>query len=588
MYKYIIGVLIIFFSITIYAVNETDSLINELSNRNEAKEQSLLLNRISKSYSNTNTDSAILYAKKGLELSINLEYKLGIAENAASLGDYYIIYDSLATAHEYYLLAIDKFKSLEMEFEYSQILMILGNINLSQSKYSKALSYYQESLTISEQNNYSEILPHLYNNLGILYHQLKEYEKAIDYINRSYDGYTGEELKAHKAHAFNNLANIYMDQSNDSLAISYFNQSHLLFLEINYFVEAASVLIDLGKFYSDRANYEKSLDYYSQAYDIISNKGIEYKGPKSRSLVMIMGNMGLVYYELGNYPKAENYFKETIKMAQQNHYFDWIEKSSYYLFKIMETSRKYAEALDYHKIFEQYGDSILNENTIKRITELEMQFQFDKKMKQIELDNAKEQAKQQRREFIYIILIGLFIFISVISILLFYNQRSKVARVELKQQNLKLEHEKLQQELEHKNRELATNVMYLLKKNEFITSTAEKLKSAQLNFKRENQKVIQDVVRDLLMNSSKDVWKEFEVRFQEVHSDFYKNLNKKYPDLTPNEKKICAFLRLNMSTKDISAITYQSVRSINMARFRLRKKLELESDENLINILSKL
>ena len=60
----------------------------------------------------------------------------------------------------------------------------------------------------------------------------------------------------------------------------------------------------------------------------------------------------------------------------------------------------------------------------------------------------------------------------------------------------------------------------------------------------------------------------------------------KYPDLTPNEKKICAFLRLNMSTKDICAITYQSVRSIDMARFRLRKKIGLDSDENLVSFLS--
>jgi DNA-binding CsgD family transcriptional regulator len=133
---------------------------------------------------------------------------------------------------------------------------------------------------------------------------------------------------------------------------------------------------------------------------------------------------------------------------------------------------------------------------------------------------------------------------------------------------------------------LATNVMFLLKKNEFITHTAEKLASAKKKFKEENKRIIQDVIRDLLMNTSKDVWKEFEVRFQEVHSDFYNNLNEKYPDLTPNEKKICAFLRLNMSTKDISAITYQSVRSIDMARFRLRKKIGLETDENLVTFLS--
>ena len=305
-------------------------------------------------------------------------------------------------------------------------------------------------------------------------------------------------------------------------------------------------------------------------------------------MVMILGNLGRVHFYLGNKEKAKKNLKESLKMAIQNHYADWIEASTFELSKIYESEGQYAKALDYFKTYEQYGDSILNENSIKRITQLEMQFDFDKKMKEIELEDAIKEAEQQRKELIYILLIGLGIFVAIIAFLLFANQRNKTAKVELKRSNLKLEHDKLQQELEHKNKELATNVMYLLSKNEFITNTAEKLTQAKLNFKKENQKIIQDVIRDLLMNSSKDVWKEFEVRFQEVHSDFYNNLNEKYPDLTPNEKKICAFLRLNMSTKDISAITYQSVRSINMARFRLRKKMELETDENLVSILSQI
>jgi DNA-binding CsgD family transcriptional regulator len=90
------------------------------------------------------------------------------------------------------------------------------------------------------------------------------------------------------------------------------------------------------------------------------------------------------------------------------------------------------------------------------------------------------------------------------------------------------------------------------------------------------------------MNSSTKMWDEFEIRFKEVHKDFYNELHKAHPDLTLNEVKICAFLRLNMSTKEISAITHQSVKSINMARFRLRKKLHIDRDENLIAYLKSL
>ena len=106
--------------------------------------------------------------------------------------------------------------------------------------------------------------------------------------------------------------------------------------------------------------------------------------------------------------------------------------------------------------------------------------------------------------------------------------------------------------------------------------------------KKDNKSVIQQIINEIKINASQQVWEEFEIRFKEVHMEFYESLHDAHPDLTPNEIKICAFLRLNMSTKEISAITHQSVKSINMARFRLRKKLQIERDENLISYLNSL
>lgn len=83
-------------------------------------------------------------------------------------------------------------------------------------------------------------------------------------------------------------------------------------------------------------------------------------------------------------------------------------------------------------------------------------------------------------------------------------------------------------------------------------------------------------------------WEDFEIRFQQVYTGFYKKLNTDYPDLTPNELRLCAFFRLNMTTKEIAAITYQSANSIVVARYRLRKKLGMEKEENLVSFLSKI
>ena len=159
----------------------------------------------------------------------------------------------------------------------------------------------------------------------------------------------------------------------------------------------------------------------------------------------------------------------------------------------------------------------------------------------------------------------------------------------LEKQNLELEKSNLKQELDFRNKELATHVMYLLRKNEFISSISEKLLNVNsLLGNSEDKKWVQDIVREMKSNVDNTVWGEFEMRFQQVHDDFYARLKEHYPDLSPNEKKICAFLRLNMTTKDISSITFQSVKSIQVARTRLRKKMGITRDENLISYLQQL
>lgn len=83
------------------------------------------------------------------------------------------------------------------------------------------------------------------------------------------------------------------------------------------------------------------------------------------------------------------------------------------------------------------------------------------------------------------------------------------------------------------------------------------------------------------------IWVEFELRFNEVHVDFYNSLSRAHPDITGNERKLCAFLKLNLSSKEIASITFQNPKSIDMARYRLRKKLGLDTEESLQTYLSK-
>jgi len=152
-----------------------------------------------------------------------------------------------------------------------------------------------------------------------------------------------------------------------------------------------------------------------------------------------------------------------------------------------------------------------------------------------------------------------------------------------KEELMAVRNEKLNAEIEHKNRELASTTMHLLQKNELI----QKLKTevnrlrnyadgpeARKEFKRIMGLLNDDTHLD-------EEWEHFFFHFDQVHSDFFKRLKEKYPQLTPKDQKMCAYLRMNLSTKEIAPLMNISVRGVEISRYRLRKKLDLDTEVNL-------
>lgn len=138
------------------------------------------------------------------------------------------------------------------------------------------------------------------------------------------------------------------------------------------------------------------------------------------------------------------------------------------------------------------------------------------------------------------------------------------------------------QELQKKDQELVALTMKKIENIEFIKTLFERLASTRDAECQSNLKEFQKEFNTLI---SENTWKSFDDNFTAVYPDFYKNLVKDHPDLSPAELKLCRLLRLNLSTKEISAITYTTPESIKVGRSRLRKKLNLEYDDNLTGYL---
>jgi len=138
-----------------------------------------------------------------------------------------------------------------------------------------------------------------------------------------------------------------------------------------------------------------------------------------------------------------------------------------------------------------------------------------------------------------------------------------------------------------KNRELTHTSMIIVQFSEFNLEIRKKIHELDMEFGT-NNKLLSEKLNNLknrLSNKAKkDVWIEIDNFYKQLHPDFFQKLAELYPELTPAEIKVCAFLRLNMNTKDIASILCQSIGTIKNLRYKIRKKLNL-SEENLVNFL---
>ena len=181
-------------------------------------------------------------------------------------------------------------------------------------------------------------------------------------------------------------------------------------------------------------------------------------------------------------------------------------------------------------------------------------------------------------------------------ILLFSLNRRKIMRLEeeveqtvleLRSTIERLENERISEQLEIKKRELVTSTMHLIQKNETMEEIKSRLGEIANGSKDEKtrleiRKMVQRVERDADLD---DQWKNLMYHFNEVNENFFTNLKSRYESLTTRDLKLCAYLRMNLSTKEIALLTNVSQRGVDASRYRLRKKLNVDGTTNLTEFL---
>ncbi len=155
------------------------------------------------------------------------------------------------------------------------------------------------------------------------------------------------------------------------------------------------------------------------------------------------------------------------------------------------------------------------------------------------------------------------------------------------QKIIKLKNEKLESELTMKSKELASSTMTIIRKNELLTEIKAEIDTLKRKLGSQYPNKDYDKLIKLLNENitSDEDWAVFQTNFDRIHENFFRNLHSRYPDLTANDLKFCAYLRLNLSSKDIANLMNISLKGVEAGRYRIRKKLNLPSDKNLSEFL---
>jgi len=473
---------------------------------------------------------AMDFAQKSLEMAEDLDYDKEMAASYSNIGTIYNELGDYDNSSEYFFKSLKLYEKLE---DKDGICRSLGDIGMdfcNQGDYKKALEYFNNSLSIAKEINSLSSIKRQYNNIAVVYGDIQKYDTAIWFLRKA----LAISIKlGDKLGQGTNIMNIGYDQMNT------------------------------GKYKEALLSFQQALDLFTQ----LNNR---------LHMAECYLNFGFCHYTDNQVDESIVYFKKALQEGQQNGYYRIISPAANMLNQIYTAKKDTLNAYRYVMLEKLAGDSLFASQKQKILSKLELQYLYEKK------EFKRQLAQQARNNLMKIIIFGLVSSLVILGLLFSKNR--------LKSKFILLEKEKIESELNIKDRELTVNLISLIKKNEMLSDISNKLVQLERNAKSgEAKDAIIQISQEMRNSTDNKMLNEFSQRFQEVHAGFYEKLLKAYPELTPNELKLCAFLRLNMSTKDISELTGQQLASIDQARYRLRKKLGISNSEtNLVTFLSQM
>lgn len=464
--------------------------------------------------------------------------------------------------------------------------------------WSSAMEYYHKALLIAQDNNMQGDIARIYNNIGAAYYPT-DIEKSKEYINKSLKINSEIGDKQELFINYNNLAAINVKLNAFDEALDYALQALQMVDKEEYSDMYHSMQCNIGSLYLQKGEIYLAISYINNAKDFFE------KSHNYSELVTIYTLLIEAYEKSGIDSEAakcvstiENDLLHKISNSEVE------SKAHITLSDFYKRSNNYVKAYDHLKEATALKDSLVKANDKRKVNNLERIYDNEQKLREnAKAINNMQISKLKTDRTVTVIIIALIALIIIIIFLITLSQlqqKRHKANTQLVEQQIALQEkenelqqikeQELNRVIDQKNRELSSYALTFTKDNEFLEQLSEELKQLLLvkdPRDKEYKERIRNILSQVKQRCNTDNWQEFKYYFEQVHPSFYDRLEEISPGITQRQKRLCAMLYIGLSTKEISSITFREIRSIESARNRLRKKLEVPNEESIQEFLSR-
>jgi tetratricopeptide (TPR) repeat protein/DNA-binding CsgD family transcriptional regulator len=512
-----------------------------------------------------------------------------------------------------------------------------GLISWNAGQYEQALLFYGQAERIFQVLGDTDGIMKVWNNTGIILYQTGDYAKAMEYFVKTLPYNEAKGASQALIDNYTNMAIILEVQKDIPKASSYKRKALNLSREISDPRSELQALANLGTLFFNASTYDSAKYYNLLAVPLAEQLGDAYSGsfvlnnlaecaiaegqlkeaekyvlralemrraigdPLGQSVSLRV--YGIIQENRGQSEKAITAYKDALKFAEDIHSREQEMNCHEQMADAYKKLKKIDQAFFHLEHYRSLKDSLFSEKQNEKIRELEIKYQSSKNEakvleQQLEIQKYELNQEAQRRNILVMGAVG----VSFILLLgsLYLGSRRKRAHEQLlsrkehemlalKLHNEALQKEQLQQEVAYKNKEITTLALMMASKRAVIEELEEQVKLLKSQPVDEWPGRVASLLRELkIKRTMEKEMEEFDHYVHQVCEGFFERLQQLYPGITPTEKRLAALLRMELSSKEIASIMNISPKSVDMSRYRLRKKMHIETEENLVSSLSRL